>query len=53
MTETQLDRIENMIKIILQATTTAELVGTNTDSENLKTAVKKYPKTPQGVIMEP
>jgi len=42
MAETQLDRIENMLKILVQANTTIELTGTTTEKKDLRTKVQSY-----------
>jgi len=50
MVESQLDRIENMIKVILQATTTTVLTGDLEDSETTVTQVQTYTKTPEPAV---
>ena len=44
MVDTQLDRIENMLKIVVGATSTVELDGTPQDGKDLRNKVKEYKK---------
>lgn len=44
MVDTQLDRIENMLKILVGADTTIELEGTIEESKELRDKVKSYKK---------
>lgn len=39
---TQLDRIENMLKILLEAKTSIKLDGSEDDAKSLREEVKKY-----------
>lgn len=48
MAESQLDRIENMLKVILRALTTIELDGTEEEIIELYDKVKTYKKKKEG-----
>ena len=44
MVDTQLDRIEKMLKIMIEATTIISLSGTEQDAKDLREDVKQYAK---------
>jgi len=39
---TQLDRIENMLKVLIEALTTIDLAGNTTQQKSLRNEVEKY-----------
>ena len=49
MVETQTDRIENMLKILIKANTTIQLTGNNADEISLKSTVGAHTIAPVGV----
>ena len=48
MVETQLDRIENMLKILIQTNTGIEFKGAEIDNMSLSARVKNYNKKEVG-----
>ena len=48
MAETQSDRIENLLKILIETQTTISLTGTSAEKKELVDRAKTYAKKPVG-----